>query len=104
MTNLEALKGKVAGYPLSDDTFSVALKDRDLEAQTDYAGKSKAFDLAMADVYVVLATAVNVGEGGYQISMTDKSNFVKIANSIYAKWGEPSMTDSQPVVKGVSPW
>jgi hypothetical protein len=59
MTNLEALKGKVAGYPLEENTYLTALMDRGLDSQTDYAGKSKAFELATADVYIVLATGVN---------------------------------------------
>jgi len=103
MTNLEALKGKIAGYPLSENTYLTALMDRGLTPEADYEGKSKAFELAVADVYIVLATGVNVAEGGYQVSLTDKSNFLKIANAIYKKYGE-SGTDSQPEVTSISPW
>lgn len=105
MTNLEALKGKIAGYPLSDNTYLTALIDRGLNPQGEYAGKSKEFDLAMADVYVVLATGVNVTEGGYQLSITEKSNFIRVANSIYVKHGETGpLSDTQPKVEGISPW
>lgn len=103
MTNLEALKSKVAGYPLEEDTYLTALLDRGLDSQANYEGKSKAFDLAKADVLLVLATGINVTEGGYQVSLTDKSNFLKIANAIYKNYGE-SGTDSQPEVTGISPW
>jgi hypothetical protein len=105
MTNLEALKGKIAGYPLSDNTYLTALMDRGLDPQKDYAGKSKEFDLAMADVYVVLATGVNVTEGGYQLSLTDKSNFLKIANKLYEKHGEKGpLSDDEPTITAISPW
>ena len=104
MTNLEALKGKIAGYPLSDNTFLTALLDRGLDPQTEYAGKSRAFELAMADVYIVLVTGVIIAEGGYQISITDKTNFLKMANAIYKKYGEQPFSDSTPTVTGISPW
>lgn len=105
MTNLEAIKSKTAGYPLSEDTYVVALLDRGLNAAVDYAGKSKEFELATADVYIVLATAVNVTEGGYQISLTDKTNFLKVANKIYEKHGEKGpLSEDEPTITGVSPW
>ncbi len=105
MTNLEALKGKIAGYPLDDNTYLTALLDRGLDPQSDYEGKGKEFDLAMADVYVVLATGVNVTEGGYQLSLTDKTNFLKVANMLYEKHGEKGpLSDNEPEVTGISPW
>lgn len=88
MTNLEAIQSTVAGYPLPENTFKKALTDRGLSATVEYPGKSKAFELATADVYSILATAVNITEGGFQISITDKSNFLKMADKIYSKWGE----------------
>lgn len=107
MTNLEALKAKVAGYPLDDNTFEVALLDRGLDSKGDYTGVSREFELAQADVYVVLLTVVNVTEGGYQISMTEKSNFKSYASGIYSKWNVPnplSDKDVTPIVKNVNPW
>ena len=104
MTNLEALKSKIAGYPLSDNTFLTALIDRGLEPESEYEGKSKEFELAMADVYIVLVTGVIISEGGYQISITDKSNFLKMANAIYKKYGEKPYSDSTPTVTAISPW
>lgn len=105
MTNLEALQGKIAGYPLKDATYLTALMDRGLTPQDLYAGKNKAFELAMADIYVVLATGVNVSEGGYQLSITHKATFLRVANGIYEKHGEKSpFSDTQPKVEGASPW
>ena len=104
MTNLDALKSKAVGYPVDEDTFLTILIDRALTATDEYTGKSKAFELAHADLYVVLVTAANVVEGGYQVSMTDKTNFVKVASGIYKKWDEPNPFDDTPKIKGVSPW
>lgn len=104
MTNLEALKGKVAGYPLSDNTYLTALLDRGLEPESNYEGKSKDFELATADVYIVLVTGVNVSEGGYSVSMSAKETFLKMANAIYKKYGEEPYSDSAPSVTGISPW
>jgi len=99
MTNLEALKSKVAGYPLSEDTYLVSLLDRGIAPEDNYTGKTKAFELATADTYDVLANGVNVTEGGYQISLTDKTNLLKIAGKIYEKYGEPNpLKDEEPQI------
>ncbi|PZX18104.1 hypothetical protein LX69_01141 [Breznakibacter xylanolyticus] len=103
MTNLEALKSKVAGYPLSENTFLTALTDRAIQPTEEYSGKNRNFELAMADVYIVLATSVNVSEGGYQLSITDKTNFVKIAGKIYGVYGEPNpLKDDEPAISNAS--
>lgn len=105
MTNLEALKGKVAGYPLKDEAYLSVLIDRKLGSQDEYEGKSKAFDLAMADLYITLITGVNISEGGYQISIAERNNFIKVANGLYIRHGEkPFLEDPQPIVTGASPW
>jgi len=105
MNNLEALKSKIAGYPLSDNTYLTALIDHELDPQSNYAGMSMEFDLATADIYVVLATGVNITEGSYQFSITDKSNFLKVANSLYSRHGQPTTDETtKPTVTGISPW
>ncbi|MCW0484060.1 DUF6706 family protein [Gaoshiqia sediminis] len=90
MTVLEAIKSTVAGYPLSDDTFNRVLIDRGLSATAEYAGTSKEFELAKADILMVLVSAAGITEGGFQISVTDKSNFIKMANAIYTKYDDPA--------------
>lgn len=104
MTNLEALQATVAGYPLATNVYQKALTDRSLTASDTYAGTSQSFELAKADVYTVLSTAVNIQEGGYNLSMTDKSNFLKAANAIYERYGYPSVMDGARKIKGVNPW
>lgn len=104
MTNLEVLQSKVAGYPVDGNTFEAILIDRGLSALAEYSGKSKAFELAHADLYIVLLTSANITEGGFQISMTDKSNFMKFASGIYRKWDEPNPLDKEPQIIGANPW
>jgi len=88
MTVLEAIKSVVAGYPLSDDTFNRVLTDRGLTGADTYTGKSQAFDLATADVYMTLISAASISEGGFSVSMTEKNSFRELANSIYLKYGD----------------
>jgi hypothetical protein len=88
MTNLEAIKGRL-NYPLSSNSFILALTDRGLTHSDTYA-KSQAFDLAYADAITTIVTTPNISEGGYSVSMSDKENLIKLANSIYLKYGEPS--------------
>lgn len=95
MTNLEALKSTVAGYPLAELTFQRALIDRGLTATDEYPGKSKQFELATADIYVVLVTAANIQEGGFQVSVAERANFLKLAEGVYRKWGESAMGDPE---------
>lgn len=104
MTNLEALKSTIAGYPLTDNTFAKALADRGITSTDTYAGNTSAMELAQADCYVVLATAANVSEGGYSVSVNDRANLLKLANSIYQKWGHPTVGATAPKVKAINPW
>lgn len=104
MTNLEALKSTAVGYPVGENTFLKILIDRELAADAEYPGKTRETELAQADLYVALLTGANIQEGGFQVSMTDKSNFFKVASGIYDKWGEPNPLNSQPTIQSVNPW
>lgn len=86
ITNLQALAGSV-NYPIEDVKLQKILIDRSIDESGSYTGLSKDFELATADVYVLLITSANISEGGYQISMTDKSNMIKLASGIYSKYG-----------------
>ena len=100
MTILEAIKSTVAGYPLSDNAFIKALLDRGLSATAEYSGKSQSFELATADIYMVLVSSANVSEGGYSVSISEKANLMKMANAIYQKWGDTS--GSTPIINDAS--
>ena len=92
MTNIEAIKSTVAGYPLSDNTFQRVLTDRGLSATDAYTGKTQSFELATADLYMTLATAANISEGGYSISIQDKAAFIRLAEAIFSKYDDVSGT------------
>ena len=104
MTNLEAIKATIAGYPMGDNTFLKVLADRGITSTGTYVGSSQAFELAHADACVILATAANVSEGQYSVSVNDRANLLKLANSLYQKWGQPVIGQTAPKVKAVSPW
>lgn len=90
MTIIEALKSLVS-YPVSDNTANRILIKRGLTGSTTFdqtIATSQSFELAEADLYKYLVSATNISEGGYAISMTDKSNMIKLASGIYAKYGE----------------
>ena len=63
---------------------------------------SKEFELAKADMYSWLSTAANIQEGDLSVSITDKSNFLKLANSIYIKYGELVEEDANPKIENGS--
>ena len=88
MTNLEALKAKV-NYPLSDNAFILALSDRGLVSSAVYADR-RSLELAQADLLYTIISSPNITEGGYSISVTEKSTIVKIIDSIYKKYGIPN--------------
>jgi hypothetical protein len=92
MTNLEAIKGKL-NYPLSVNSFTLALEDRGLSAAGTYVS-CQSFDLAYADAMTTLATAPNITEGGFQVSLTDKTALLRLADGIYTKYGEVNIISS----------
>lgn len=89
MTILEAIKESV-GYPVPDKRAEMALLKRGLtktEDATEAVLNSKNFELATADLMFWMVTAANVSEGGYSLSVADKSAIKDIASGIYSKWG-----------------
>jgi hypothetical protein len=92
MTNLEAIKAKL-NYPLSENAFILALQDRGLTSVGIYV-KGQSFDLAYADAITTLVTVPNVTEGGYQVSLTDKTSLLKLADGIYTKYSESNPISS----------
>lgn len=85
MTNLEAIKAKL-NYPLTENAFILALQDRGLSSAGIYAG-GESFELAYADAITTLVTVPNITEGGYQISMADKTALMDLIDGIYTKYG-----------------
>lgn len=102
MTNLEALQATVPNYPLGTNTFLKVLADRDVTSTATYGGKSRAFDLATADLYVILASSPNVSEGGYSVSIPERAELRKMADGIYQKWGQSNQSSGK--IKAVTPW
>lgn len=86
MTNLEALTA-AANYPIEENKIKKILIDRGIDEAGTYAGQNQAFELATADLYTLLVSSANVAEGGYNVSMTDKGNMMKMASAIYTKHG-----------------
>lgn len=105
MTNLEAIRNDII-YPLEDGKLEKALIDRGVEPSVAYSLSGKSLlELVRADLCVKLVTAPNIQEGGIIISMTDKSNLMKIASAIYIKNGEKDpFAVISPTVTGASPW
>lgn len=104
MTNLEAIQSTVAGYQPSANTFNRVLTDRGISATGVYSGKSAAFELATADIYMVLATAVNVSEGGFSVSISDRAVFKNMAAAIYDRYSDTVATGSANVIDRSSAW
>jgi len=90
MTIVEALKSLVS-YPIATNTASRILTKRglaDADTFNSTVAVSQAFELAEADLYKHLVSATNISEGGFSVSLTDKGNMIKMASSIYTKYGE----------------
>lgn len=100
MTVFEALKAKVK-YPLSDDFIKSILIERGLIGGDEYTqevAKSNEFKGARADCYKELIDAINIGEGGMSISLSDKELILDMANSIYKEIGESQYGKEQSSV------
>lgn len=100
MTVFEALKSKIK-YPLSDDLINSIIIERGLIGTDEYTqevAKSNEFRGARADLLIGQIDCPQIQEGGMSISLTDKSNFITVANSIYAEIGEPQYGKGQSSV------
>jgi hypothetical protein len=101
MTNLEAIKGALS-YPLTSNAFILALTNRGLvETDTYVIGNKKPLELATADCIKTLLSTPNIAEGGYSVSLSDKATLMKMANGIYAKYGENSSLNPTATFKQV---
>lgn len=85
MTNLEAIKAKL-NYPLSNNTYILALSDRGLVSTDIYADK-RLLELTWADLIYTLATTPNITEGGYSRSLYYRTDLLKVADRVYLKYG-----------------
>lgn len=109
MTIIEALKS-IINYPIEDNKVALISMKRGLipEDETSQAVLlSKEFELATADVYLLLVSTPTIAEGGYQISMTDKGNMLELAKAIYCKHGEDMGFDTVVnvgTIKAVDLW
>lgn len=108
MTILEALKSKVK-YPLSEDFFQSVLIERGFSGSEPFdkeVAQSKDFQLCRADCYIGQVDAPQIQEGNLSISLTDKSNFITLANTIYREYGEPEYikADNTPMVTLLEDW
>lgn len=102
MTNLEAIKAKL-NYPLADNSYILALSVRGL-IHTDTFSDTRSLELAQADLMYTLLTSPSVTEGGYSITLTNKEYVAKLANGIYAKYGEHNPYEKKPSAKFVQKW
>lgn len=101
MTNLEALEASV-NYPIAKIKLQKILVDNGINDSDTYKGITKSFELATAAVYVLLVTSANISEGDYQISATDKSNYIKLAEAIYTKYGLANPLKPKSTVRNAS--
>ena len=101
MTNLEALSA-ACNYPIEEIKLQKILIDNGLYDAEAYQGKSKAFDMCTADLYILIVTSANLSEGDFTISATDKSNLIKLADGIYAKYNLPSPFVKVPQIRNRS--
>lgn len=90
-TVLESLKG-VNAYPIPLRTLTSVAGKRGLQLTVDATQeiqKSKAYNLAVADLLMWLSDAPDISQGGQSYSFTDeqRKEFRNRANSLYRDFG-----------------
>lgn len=101
MTNLEALSASV-NYPVDKIKVQKILIDNGLTESDSYTGLNKAFELATAAMYVLLVTSANIAEGDFKIAAAEITNYIKLANGIYSKYGITSPLENKATIKNRS--
>lgn len=105
MTNLEAIRGRL-GYPLTDNSFTLALTNHDLTASGIYLAKSESFELAYAEAIVILLTSPqSIDEGGFKLTKTESKTLLAILNGIYTTYGVVNpLVSLNPTAQFVRRW
>lgn len=102
LTKKQALRSKI-NYPLSDDAITTALIEAGLNGDDEFTAEdSKSIDLCAAGLILVLLTSGNESEGGFSLSLSDRSSLSSVRSLYLKKWGEPDL--SQPQLKAVNKW
>lgn len=94
MTNLEALRSTIEYQ--NDDLFGKVLIDNGLNAEAEYtSGSKKNIDLALADVYLYLATHPEEREGAWSVKY-DTARLRAARREIYNRHGltPPEITNA----------
>lgn len=106
MTIKDALFNSVS-FSVSTKQAEVIAITRGLNVEdmfTPSVAQSREFLLSKADIIRLAITQPNVSEGGVSISFSDRKAMLSIANSIYAKYGEPLVSEQNPSVSFVEDW
>ena len=106
-TKKQALRAAI-NYPLSDDAITKALIEAGLNGDDEFtAADSKAIDICAAGLILVLITSANETEGGFSLSVSDRTSLLTTRSLLLRKWGEPDNMIAQavqPVIKGIKKW
>lgn len=106
MTNLEALQS-IAGinYPMDANIYLKALIDNKIISTEDYVLENeRSIDLCFAGILKTQITAVDIKEGGYQVTNADRNAMIEILNGIYAKYGLPLFTVGSKINNASNLW
>lgn len=79
-------------YPIPSTVIDKILVDRALDGSTEYnltISESDAFNLATADIYYWLYSCPNFAEQEINFTITDRDNFLSVANKIYLELDDP---------------
>lgn len=87
LTIRTALKSKI-NFPLDEESYDTALIDSSLDGTATYAKEfKKEVELCAAELILVVCTSGNVTEGGYTLTISDKSALQKTRSIYLNRWG-----------------
>lgn len=94
-TIVEALKS-ITAYPIPTTAIATIVEARGLVGSDEFtaAQTPKGYQLAKADVYMWLAGAPDISQGGqsFSFSQEQREQFRTMANSLFAEYGEKRKT------------
>lgn len=101
MTNLEALSAS-CNYPVDTIKLQKILIDNGLNDSDTYTGKTQAFELATAALYVLIVSSANLSEGDFSVSATEKTALIDLAGGIFVKYGIENPLKPQATIRNRS--
>lgn len=100
-TILKTLKSLI-NFPLSEESYNTALINADLDGDQPYKKElQRDLELCAVQLIEIVCTSGNVTEGGYSLTLNDKSALLSIRTIFMNRWGLSDVDPGKATISAV---